>query len=279
MNNSDVYHDIDLGGQVAIVTGGGRGIGRAIALALARAGAAVAVVARSPDQLAETVSLIEEARGRAISVPADVTDERAIQHMVNEVERRLGPVDLLVNNAGILGPIGPVWDVDTDEWWRCMDINLRGPFLCAKAVLPSMVARRRGRIITTGSGGHRAYGSAYQTSKAAITRFCEILAAETEQHGVSVFAISPGFVRTAMTEGAAESPEDEEWLGGSFRRMLAEGRDDPPERAAELVLLLASGKADALSGCFIRVRYDLADMVARKEDIQEDELYTLRLRE
>lgn len=202
MSKNGLYQDIDLGGQVAIVTGGGPGIGRAIALALARAGAAVAVVARSSDQLAETVSLIEGAGGRAISSPADVTDEQAIEQMVNGVERQLGPVDVLVNNAGVLGPIGPIWQIDAAEWWRCIDINLRGPFLCSRAVLPGMIARRRGRIITTASGGGLGpspYG-AYGISKAAVMRLSENLAAETREHGVSVFAIHPTFVRTAMSD-------------------------------------------------------------------------------
>jgi NAD(P)-dependent dehydrogenase (short-subunit alcohol dehydrogenase family) len=280
VNSSDTRQETDLGGQVAIVTGGGRGIGRAIALALARVGAAVAVVARSSDQLAETVSLIEGAGERAISFPADVTDEQATDQMADDVKRQLGPVDLLVNNAGIIGPIGPVWEADADEWWECIVVNLRGPFLCARAVLPHMVARHSGRIINVSSGGGLGaspYGS-YGISKCALTRFSENLAVETKEHGISVFAIHPTFVRTAMTEGAAELPGDDKWLGGLFRRNLAEERGAPPERAAELVLLLASGRADALSGRFISVRYDLADMIARSEAIRENDLYTLRLR-
>ena len=96
--------------------------------------------------------------------------------------------------------------------------------------------------------------------------------------GISAFAISPGFVRTAMTEGVAGSPEDEKWYGGMFRRRLSEGHDVPPERAADLVLTLASGRADALSGCFIRINHDVDEMVARAEEIQQEGAYTLRLR-
>ena len=131
---------MDLSGQVMIVTGGGRGIGRVVAQALAHAGAAVAVIARSTDQLAETVNLIQEAGGRAVAFAGDVTDAGAVQQMVADVGDRLGPVDLLVNNAGVSGPVGPAWEVDAEEWWRCMDVNLRGPYLCARAVLPGMVA-------------------------------------------------------------------------------------------------------------------------------------------
>jgi NAD(P)-dependent dehydrogenase (short-subunit alcohol dehydrogenase family) len=282
MSSSDTGREIDLGGQVAIVTGGGRGIGRAIALALAKAGAAVAVVARTEEQLAETVALIEGAGGRAIAFPTDVTDWRAVEQMVAQVERQMGPVDLLVNNAGIgQTDIGPIWESDPESWWRCIDVNLRGPYLCSRAVVPGMVARRHGRVITTASGtglGPWPYVAAYAIGKCATIRFSENLAAETREHGISVFAISPGLVRTAMTEAAADSPEGEAWLGGSFRKSFSAGRDVPPERAAQLVVFLASGEADALSGCFISVSDDVAEMVSRAEEIQENEQYTLRLR-
>ena len=284
VNDKDTHQEIDLGGQVAIVTGGGRGIGRAMAQALANAGAAVAVVARSPDQLAETVALIEGAGGRGIAITADVTDQQAVAKMVNEVEQQLGPVDLLVNNAGVLGPAGPTWEVDGDEWWRCVDVNLRGPFLCSRAVLPGMVARHSGRIITTASGAGTEpwpYGAAYAIAKGAAISFSENLAAETKEHGISVFSIHPGFVRTAMTEGAAASPDQEKWCDGMFRTSLAEGYPFEcvlPEHAAKLVTFLASGRADALSGRYVSVDDDVAEMVSRAEEIQEGELYALRLR-
>jgi NAD(P)-dependent dehydrogenase (short-subunit alcohol dehydrogenase family) len=271
----------DLTGQVAIVTGGGRGIGRAMALALARAGAAVAVVARTADQLAETVALVEEVGGRAIACPADVTDRAAIEGVVAKVERQLGPVDLLVSNAGIPAPIGPLWENDPDAWWRCVEVNLRGPFLCSRAVLPGMVARRRGRIVTTASGsglGPSPYASAYAVAKCAAIRFSENLALEVAEYGICAFSIHPGVVRTAMTVPFAGSPEDEKWFGGFFRKTMAAGRDEPPEQAANLVVFLASGQADALSGCYISVRDDVADMVRRAEQIRQDALQTLRLR-
>ena len=284
MSVNRIDEQTDLTGQVAIVTGGGRGIGRAIAQGLARAGAAVAVVARSPDELAESVALIEASGGQAIAVTADVTDESAVARMVNDVEQQLGPVNLLVNNAGVLGPAGPTWEVDGDEWWRCLDVNLRAPFLCSRAVLPGMVARHSGRIITTASGAGTEpwpLSAAYAIAKAAAINFCENLAEETREAGISVFSIHPGFVRTAMTEGAAASPEHEKWCDGIFRTSLAEGYPFeciPPERAAELVVFLASGEADALSGCFVSAEDDVAEMVSRADEIQRGELYRLRLR-
>ena len=132
MNSNDTGQEIDLGGQVAIVTGGGRGIGRAMAQALAQAGAAVAEVARSEDQLTETVALIKGAGGRAIALPADVTDQQAVEHMVAETERQLGPVDLLVNNAGGGGQVGPFWEIEPDRWWRCEVLDCRKEGICAK---------------------------------------------------------------------------------------------------------------------------------------------------
>ncbi len=144
-----------------------------------------------------------------------------------------------------------------------------------------MVARRRGRIVTTASAaglGPWPNVSAYAISKCAVMRFSESLAAETKEHGISALSINPGFVRTAMVEATAESSDDEKWLGGFFRKSFAAGYDVPPERAANLVVFLASGQADALSGCYIGVDDDVAEMVRRAEEIQRDELYTLRLR-
>src|SRR5207249_4909632 len=107
---------------------------------------------RSEGQLVETVARINDEGGRAVAVPADVSDPRAVEAMVHEVVRALGPLDLLVNNAGVSGPLGPVAEGDTGEWWRCQEVNLRGPLLCARAVLPGMIARRRGRIVNVASG-------------------------------------------------------------------------------------------------------------------------------
>ena len=117
---------LDFSGQVALVTGGGRGLGRAFAQALACRGAKVAVTARTEQELAETVGLIEEAGGTAIALPADVTDHPEVIRVVESVEEQLGPVDVLANNAGVLGPSGRDWEVDVDDWWHTFDVNLRG---------------------------------------------------------------------------------------------------------------------------------------------------------
>jgi NAD(P)-dependent dehydrogenase (short-subunit alcohol dehydrogenase family) len=286
MGICDLIKCIDLSGQVAIVTGGGRGLGKVYAQWLARAGAAVAVMARTASEIGETATSICEAGGRAIAVQGDVTEREAIEHVVAQTEEQLGPVNLLVNNAGLPGcleSIGPMWINDADEWWRCMDVNVRGPLLCSQAVLPGMIARCEGRIINASSGGGNSpwvNGSAYSVSKAALTRLTENTAAEIREHGIkgiSVFAISPGLVRTPMAEQVLSTPGIRDMNPG-FVRAHESGMARPPEDGAALVVYLASGRADALSGRFISVGHDLEGMIENAEDIQQGDLYTLRLR-
>jgi NAD(P)-dependent dehydrogenase (short-subunit alcohol dehydrogenase family) len=266
---------VDLRGQVALVTGGGRGIGRAIAQALAAAGAAVVVTARSADELAETVRLIETAGGQTRALPADVTDRAAIEGVVVAAERAFGPVTLLVNNAGVLQPIGLAWEVDPDAWWRCLEVNLRGPYLCARAVLPGMVARRAGRIVNIASvaaGGAGADATAYASSKTALVRLTEGLAVETREFGVGVFAVDPGNVETAMHA----------YLGQSAAWLKRRGRHaphyTPAAQTGALVAALAAGRADALSGRFLHVSDNVAELAGAAEAIRQDDRYALRVR-
>jgi NAD(P)-dependent dehydrogenase (short-subunit alcohol dehydrogenase family) len=279
------YPRKDLSGRIALVTGGGRGIGRAFALALAAYGATVVVAARSADQLACTVALIAEAGGRATAVPLDITNHTAVVQAIEHITGTLGPIDLLVNNAGMWGPIAPVWEADPEQWWQTIDTNLRGGFLCTHTVLPSMLARRSGRIIniTSGAGSHSSpEASAYSVSKAAIIKFTENLAAETKGRGIAVFALHPGIVSVGLTETAlaiqapADSPAGR--AAAAIRRDVAEGRVVPPEVPADLIIRLASGDADVLSGCYLAVDYDLDVLIARGRVIQEEDFYTLRVR-
>ena len=269
-----------LAGQVAIVTGGGRGLGRGVALRLAAAGACVAVAARSVEQIADTVARIEGSGGRASDFPADISDPGAVRDLVAAVEADLGPVDVLVNNAAVIWPLGPVWEVDPQEWWRLLEINLYGTFLCSNAVLSGMTQRGRGRIVNVASGAgivSPPFGSAYVTSKAAVIRLTEELAMETEQHGVSVFAIDPGWMSTEMTRYLAESDSGRQWTPWAPAIFGTEAHV-PLERAAELVLTLATGRADQLTGRFLTVWDDLDDLILHAEDIRARDLHRVRLR-
>jgi NAD(P)-dependent dehydrogenase (short-subunit alcohol dehydrogenase family) len=266
-----------LAGQVALITGAGRGVGRAVTLALADAGAVVAAVSRSHDQLQETAELVASAGGRAIAIVADVTDPQAVDRMAQRAAGELGSVDILVNNAGLARSIGPVWEVEPEEWWRDVETNLRGPFLCARAVLPGMLARRHGRIINVASGFALRpfpYTSAYGSSKAGLLRLTDTLAAElaAAQSGVSVFAVSPGRVQTSMLDYLATSKGGQKWLPE-----LQETPTISPERIMEVVVFLASGHADILSGRFIQMTDDIRELVREGERIRRDNLYSLRL--
>ncbi len=269
-----------LDGQVAVVTGAGRGIGRAIALALSQAGAAVAVCARSEDEVTAVAREIADRDERALAVRCDVRHRHQVEDMTAQVEAALGPVDLLVNNAGQFGPVGAIAATDPDEWWQALEVNLRGPLYCARAVLPGMLARGHGRIInvsTTSGFTATPMLSAYAVSKAALYRFSENLAAETSGHGVMVFTIIPGLVRTAMSESALScgEPSIEQWFAGAF----ASQQDISAESAATLVVTLASGAADVLSGRYISAASDVAQMAAQADEIEGRDLYVLRGRE
>src|SRR3954470_7771954 len=245
-----------LEGQVVLVTGGGRGIGAGIARELADAGARVAVSARTAAQVEEVA---REVGGLAIG--ADVSDRAAVDAMVAEVERELGPIDGLVNNAGInLGGEAKAWDAHPDAWWRVFEVNVLGAFLCARAVIPGMLRRGGGRIVTTASGAAYLPGlrtTAYPASKAAVARFAETLDNQLADTPVRSFFISPGLVKTAMT--GADFPADAPWT--------------PPELAPRLVLVLLSGRADALSGRYLHAEHDdIEDLIARAGEIRADDL-------
>ena len=264
-----------LTGQTAIVTGGGRGFGREIARALAKEGVKVAVVARSADQLAETVSLIQSEGGQAIAITADVTDPSAVCAMVEQVERELGAVDILVNNAGRLTSIAPVWESDPNEWWRDVEVNIRSVFLCCHAVLKGMTQRRRGRIINFSSSGMPKV-SAYDCSKVAVTRLTDTLAQEVKEYGISVFAISVGPTHTELMDYMIESEVGRKWLPDLPKWL--EGKWQPVELAGTLAVAVASGKYDALTGRWVSPEDDLDDMLRRIEEVEKDGLYVWSFR-
>ena len=183
-------------GDVALVTGAGRGIGRAVALALGRAGARVALLSRTPSDIESAAAAIREQGGEAIAVPCDVADAEQVRGAVARVTEALGPVDILVNNAGV-GTVAPfeVADYDVAEWDRIVNVNLRGAFLCCRAVLPSMRDRHRGTVINVASiTGHRSAPlvAPYGVSKFGLVGLTESLIAENQRHGIRVCMVSPG---------------------------------------------------------------------------------------
>ena len=250
--------DRELNGQIALVTGGGRGVGAFIARELAAAGARVAVSARTKHEVDEIAAEIA-----GLALVTNVTDPTAVEEMVERVETELGPIDLLVANAGRNVREPRAWEIDPDDWWNVVEVNVLGVYLCCRAVIPRMLARNDGRIVITGSGA--AYlphsgSTAYSASKAAIWRFGNVLAEQLEGR-IPVFVISPGLVRTEMTKAA---PDDLPWT--------------PPELAPRLVRALASGRADALTGRYIHAEHDdIDELIARADEIRERDLNSIRL--
>ncbi|MBO9100641.1 MULTISPECIES: SDR family NAD(P)-dependent oxidoreductase [unclassified Rhizobium] len=243
-----------LDGTVCLVTGAGRGIGREIARHLAKAGAAVAVVARTGSEIAETESLIREDGGTAFALPVDLVDRHAVARATALIAEKLGPVDLLVNNHGSFRAFGPIWECNPDVWWQDVEINLRGSFHTSRALAPAMLERGKGRIVNLvggGTGNSFPNGSGYASSKAAIMRFTECLNDTTREGGVLAFAVDPGLVRTTMTEMQLLSEEGKKHLP-AIQQLFADGVDVPPSRAAGLIVDIASGRFDALSGRLLR---------------------------
>jgi len=249
----------DLEGRIALVTGGGRGIGRNTAVELAGAGMKVAVSARSKDEIEETASEIG-----GIAIQGDVSDRAQVERMVAETEEQLGPIDLLVANAGMAPDEDTAWEMDPAEWWRTFEVNVLGVHLCCRAAIPGMLERGGGRIVITGSGASYLPGATatgYPASKAAVCRYGETLNNELAGR-LPVFVISPGLVRTEMTEGAF--PDDAPWT--------------PPELAPELVRKLASGRYDVLAGRYIHAEHDdVDDLLDRAEEILARDLNAIRL--
>jgi NAD(P)-dependent dehydrogenase (short-subunit alcohol dehydrogenase family) len=270
-----------LDGQVAIVTGGGLGIGRGIAQRLGEAGAQVVVAGRRAEHLAETVRLVRQAGGAASARVADVTQQAEVEALAAETVANHGKIDLLVNNAGRFMAIAPAWETDPSNWWQDLTVNIFGTYLCCRAVIPHMKARGAGKIVVMGGGGSLAgfaYGSAYGTSKAALVRFAETLHLEVQEHGIRVYAISPGLVRTEMTQFQLDSPEGQRWLP-RIKQSFAEGRDVPPTLAGDLCVFLASPAGDRLGGRFVQARDDFQRIAEAADEVVARDLYTLRRNE
>jgi NAD(P)-dependent dehydrogenase (short-subunit alcohol dehydrogenase family) len=253
MDTSDIPEQARLDGQVAVVTGGGRGIGRAAAMRLARAGARVMVTARTESEIEETAERIRDGAGVARAFPADVSDWHEVRRLARETEQTLGPADVVVVNAGVVEPVGDTWEVDPHGWEKNLTINLIGAFFTARAFLPSMVERDTGVLIFTSSGAatHPVAGwSAYCAAKAGLDHFVRNLAAELDEAQLSVRAHTfyPGVVDTSMQKRIRQKSEETFRQVSKYRRYHEAGVLRPPEEPATLVWWLATPMAAEFHG-------------------------------
>jgi NAD(P)-dependent dehydrogenase (short-subunit alcohol dehydrogenase family) len=219
----------------------------------------VAVAARTAE---EVEALAAETGGLALT--GDVSRQADVEAWVERTEAKLGPIDLLVANAGIGNQLGATWEVPAEEWWRILEVNVLGVHLSCRAVIPRMLERGAGRIVMTGSGAAYLPGirnTAYPASKAAVCRYGETLATELAGR-IPVFFFSPGLVRTEMTESFGD---DAPWT--------------PPHLAPHLVRVLASGRADALAGRYLHAEHDdVEDLIRRADELVTNDLNAIRLR-
>jgi 2-deoxy-D-gluconate 3-dehydrogenase len=240
----------DLTGRIALVTGGSKGLGRAMASALARAGADVAITSRTQTDLDAVVAELRQTGRRALAVRGDVTDEDSVRAIVQQVIEHFGQIDILVNNAGI-GDTAAVVEMDVGHWDQVLNINLRGPMLCCKHVGPHMIRRRSGKVINVASvmaARVARYMSAYTASKAALVQFTRTLALEWIRHNIQVNALCPGYFHTPMNE--------EFFASERGRRLIAElpmGRLGDPRELEGAAVFLAADATSYVTGAVLYV--------------------------
>ncbi|QAU24898.1 SDR family oxidoreductase [Dyella sp. M7H15-1] len=276
-----------LEGQVAIVTGASRGLGRIYAEKLASQRMTVALLARDRFALDTVSEHIHAVGGNAVVIESDVGDQASIADAFAQVDERLGRVDLLINCAGDTPAVGQAWDIDHAQWWRTMEVHVRGSFLCMQEAMRRMVVSGGGRIVNLASraGAPRwATVSAYSVAKAAIIKLTENVAEEAREKGICVFAFNPGVVQgVGMLETASHVATEPGtvWadLGDWFRRRGETGHLVSAERGAEIIVALAKGECDFLSGRYLAVGDDFASLRKQARMIENSDVLTMRIRE
>ena len=267
-------------GKVAIITGAGKGIGRGIARAYASEGAKLVLVSRTLAQVEDAADEARAAGAQAAALAVDVSKPDDVRRMVEYTLERFSRVDVLVNNAAILGPVGPLHLNDAEHWAQAVNINVTGLMLCCHAVLPHMIEQGGGKIINlSGAGVTRASEtiSAYGTTKAAVVRLTETLALEMLPHNVSVNALGPGQIDTDLLDPMASDDSLIEPMMGAMVRRTKSGRGAPLEEAAALAVWLASDASDGLTGRLISATQDdWRELGPRIPQIMASDLYTLR---
>lgn len=247
---------MELENKIAIITGAGRGIGRAIALAYAKEGANLVLAARSQEALEETRTMVEELGRKALVVPTDIRSEDSVHNLAEKALQHFGRVDILVNNSGIAGPTTPLWDIKLADWEDTFAVNVTGAYLCSRAFLPGMIKQRSGSIIFISSmtGKRPLYGrTPYAGSKMALVGIARTLAWEVGEYGIRVNVISPGPVegerikRVVRNQAAALGISEEEALR-QFTSSSPLGRLVPPGDIAASAIFLASDKAASITG-------------------------------
>src|SRR5215831_16065061 len=247
---------MELENKIAVITGGGRGIGRAIALAFAREGADLVLAARTQEQLNETRMKVEELGRRALVVLTDIRSEESVRNLAEQTLQHFGRVDILVNNSGIAGPTTPLWNIDLADWEDTFAVNVTGTYLCCRAFLPGMIERRSGSIIMISSmtGKRPLYGrTPYAGSKLALVGIARTLAWEVGSYGIRVNVISPGAVegeriaRVVRNQAAAQGISEDEALR-QFTSGSPLGRLVPPADIAAAAVFLASDRAASITG-------------------------------
>ena len=266
--------------KVALITGAGRGIGKAIAEGFAKEGAGVVLIARTKSELEKTAERIQPFERRVLAIPADVSDSNSVDDFCKIVLQEFGRIDILVNNAGRQFPIGPLVQNDTKDWIETIMVNLVGTVLCCKAVLPGMIERRQGKIINLSGGGAtapRPNFSAYAASKAAVIRFTETIADEVRPFNIQVNAIAPGAINTKMLDEVFAAGDAAGEVALSQAKRQKQGGGDSLDMVVNLAVFLASDESGTLTGKLISAQHDpWREWAGKAEELNATPLYTLR---